>query len=90
MSRLLLRTERVSNRKCPVCRAALDAATSLSLDDGQWFQDMPDGSVTGCAYCGTLLVVVGSGFRIATDADLADVDPVLRKVLLEIAAKNGV
>jgi len=90
MNRLLLRTERVPNRKCPVCRTGLDAATSMSKDDASSFREMPEGSVTVCAYCLTVLVVTGSGFRIAADEDLAEVDPMVREALLKIAASRGV
>jgi len=63
----------------------------MSKDDASSFRDMPEGSVTVCAYCLTVLVATGSGFRMATDEDLAEVEPTVREVLLKIsAARRGV
>lgn len=79
-----LHTRRVTARLCPACLAVLDGATSLSLDTpGAPWTEMPEGSATLCAYCGAILIVVGKGFRVATDAEFAELEPLQRRLLAE-------
>ena len=73
---------------CPVCHRRLDAATGVSLDPADTRPELKVGSISSCAYCGSILVVTTVGFRLATDADLADLDPVLRRLVFEVAAQH--
>jgi hypothetical protein len=72
---------------CPVCHARLDAATGISLSDPR--PTLKVGDITCCAYCRAILVVTTLGFRLATDEDLADVEPTLRRVLFEFSQQRA-
>jgi len=62
----------------------------MSLDATDQQPTLSPGDVTGCAGCGTILVVTRVGFRIATDKDLATLDPMLRAVLLQFVAEHPI
>jgi hypothetical protein len=81
-------TSQTKRRRCPICRHRLDAATGVSTDTGDQAPRLVAGSITCCAYCGAILVVTTTGFRLATDADLADLEPVLRHLLFEFSAQH--
>lgn len=81
-------TSETARRNCPVCHHHLDAATGVSTDSTDPQPTPAAGSVTCCAYCGTILVYLDTGFRLATDADLVDLDPTLRELLHEFAAQH--
>jgi len=78
---IFIKMDRTRLRHCPTCRARLDGATGLSKDPADQARMKP-GDVTVCAYCSSVLVVTADGFRLAVEADLADVDPDLRTILL--------
>jgi hypothetical protein len=62
----------------------LDGATGLSLDREPSERPVPrPGDLTICAHCATVLVTTAKGFRLATDADLAPLDPDLRRFFAE-------
>ena len=79
---------RTDDRACPICAARLDAATGVSLDDTDPRPQLTIDAVTLCAYCGTILVVTTLGFRVATAADIAGLDPRLRQLLFAFPVKN--
>lgn len=81
-------TSKTEARECPVCHRQLDGATGVSLDPSDRQPTLALDSVTCCAYCGTILVVTTIGFRLATDEDLADVEPKLRGLLFEYARQH--
>ena len=76
-------------RPCPICGVVLNAYTSVSVDPAYRRPTMKADDLTRCAYCSGVLVVTTIGFRVATDADLADMDPDMRRVLLEPARAQG-
>lgn len=81
-------TADTERRDCPTCGHRLDAATGVSLDPDDPRPTLQIGSITCCAYCGTILTVTTIGFRFATDAELADLDPALRRLVFEFAAQH--
>jgi uncharacterized Zn-finger protein len=85
MPKAFIHTERTDARACPVCRRVLDAATGVTLEGGDPRPTMAIGDVTCCAYCGTVLTLTAIGLRLASDADLANLDPTLRTLLFEFA-----
>src|SRR5262245_56258377 len=69
-------------RACPNCRAELNAATSTTLDaQPDAARTMTVGDVSVCAYCSAILVVTDAGFRLATQAEFDQLDPVLRRLV---------
>ena len=82
-------TAQTDARPCPVCGAQLDAATGVSSDPADPRPELAIGNVTACAYCGSILTVTTIGLRLATDADLANVDPRLKLLLFEFSARFG-
>ena len=70
-------------RRCPVCHETLDAYTSISVDPADPCPTMKPDDVTRCASCAVVLVVTTIGFRLATDDDLARLDPDLLPILTE-------
>jgi hypothetical protein len=85
---VFVHTARTRRRTCPACQTPLDAATSLSLDAADPQPTLSPGDLTGCAGCGTILVVTRAGFRVATDKDLSTLDPKLRAILLQFVAEH--
>jgi hypothetical protein len=63
---------------------------SLSLDATNPEPTLSPGDVTGCAGCGTILVVTRAGFRVATDEDVSTLDPELRAILLQFTAEHPI
>ena len=80
---VFVHTAETAPRACRGCRAQLDGATGISDEPNPI---LTEGAITCCAYCATILVVTADGFRLATDADLADLDDDLRAILLTVAA----
>jgi hypothetical protein len=78
-----IHTARTPPRRCPACRVVLNAATGVSLDPADAHPEIKIGDVTACAECEAVLVVTTIGFRVATDADLAALDPTLRRLVTE-------
>ena len=77
-------TTRTAPGACPVCRRRLDAATGVQIGpDAPAGPVTPaPGDVTGCAYCGSILVfAAGGGFTVADQAAIDQLDPVLRDLL---------
>ena len=89
MTEAFIFTTQVPPRTCPVCGRALDGSTGVSLDPKDRQPVMGIGDVTCCAYCGTLLSVTTIGFRLATDDDLASIDPALRTLLFAFSLQHG-
>lgn len=89
MAEAFIFSARTSDRTCPVCKSLLDAATGISLDPTDPQPELEDGNVTVCAYCGAILTAIPGGFRLATQADLDEVDPALRQLVFEYAARHG-
>lgn len=81
-------TDETEPRACPACERLLTAATGVSLDPADRQPRLAIGNITCCAYCGTILTVTTIGFRFATDAELADLDPALRRLVFEFAAQH--
>lgn len=69
-------------RVCPGCRRSNDAATYVNLDTPRP-QHLELGDVGVCAYCSAVLVVVEDGFRLATEVDVAGLDPDLARLVRE-------
>jgi hypothetical protein len=68
-------------RVCPACQRRQDAATTIALD-GPGARPLAAGDVGVCAYCAAVLVVeAAGGFRLATSAEYAALDPDLQAVL---------
>lgn len=72
--------------KCPKCSATLDGVTSVRGKD-----ESPDqGDFTLCIYCATpLRFTDGLGLRLATEDDLAELDPTQREGLDHVAQVVG-
>lgn len=81
-------TSAADPRQCPVCARVLNAATGVSLDPAETHPTLTVDAVTVCAYCGTILVVTTLGFRPATDADLAPLDPRERALLFAFSREH--
>lgn len=76
-------TTRTAPAACPACARVLDAATGVQrggAPPGAPLEPGP-GDVTVCAYCGTVLVYLEVGLRVATPADLAALEPWQRQLL---------
>jgi len=82
-------TARATPRSCPVCCRLLDAYTSVSVDPANPRPTLKIGSLTQCAYCGTLLIVTTIGFRIPDSVDLDRLDPTLRALVNEVMTRGG-
>jgi hypothetical protein len=59
---------------------------SLDPDDTQPKPRLDD--ITTCVYCRSVLVVTTVGFRLATDEDLARLDPDLRRLVFEFISQK--
>jgi hypothetical protein len=80
--RVYVNTMRVVPRMCPVCRTALDGATSLVLDTPPAAPPIPQpGDITACATCGSLLLFTEDGFAVADEGVIASCDPAVQKIL---------
>lgn len=77
-----LRTAPQVARACLVCHARLDAATELSFDaPPDHAREMPEGSVTVCAYCGAVLILDAGAFRVMTAEEWATLDADQQRIL---------
>jgi hypothetical protein len=76
-------SDQTAARSCPVCHAKLDATTGVSLDEQDQRPRMEIGDITTCAYCRAILTLsTALEFRIATETEIANLDPSLRDLLL--------
>jgi hypothetical protein len=60
-----------------------DAATHAALERSAEPAQLAIGDVGVCAYCSAVLVVTADGFRLATEGDVADLDPALQRFVRE-------
>jgi RNase P subunit RPR2 len=77
--------QRVPPSQCPRCKQTLRAATGIAdtVDDTK----PHPGAVTLCDQCGTWLVfTLEMHLRLATEEEIAQVAPKLRRIAKEIAA----
>jgi len=70
-------------RTCPGCRRVNDAATHANLERPGAPARLELGDVGVCAYCSAVLVVTADGFRLATERDVAALDPDLQRLVRE-------
>jgi len=77
-----VRTGGVPTRACVVCHARLDAAHELTFDAPSVGPiEMPEHSVTVCAYCGAVLVLEAGAFRVMTAEEWATLDADQQRIL---------
>jgi hypothetical protein len=86
---VFLHDARTRARRCPICLHETDAAVALSVNPADPHPAMQAGAVTVCVYCGAVLVVLDESFRLATDTDVAELDPDLRTILFDLSAKHS-
>ncbi|HET9253881.1 MAG TPA: hypothetical protein VFO16_01605 [Pseudonocardiaceae bacterium] len=70
----------VDTQYCPVCHEALNATRNIALDQPHVAMPRP-GDIALCAGCSTFLLQTATGLAVATERDIARLDPDGRRIL---------